>query len=262
MTNVRILAGKTALIVGASSGINLAIARRLGEHGARLAIVSRTLGKIESAREALSAEGLEVSSWAGDVRDAASMTTLVEQVAAAYGPLDIVVSGAAGNFFATAESMSANAFKTIVDIDLLGTFNVMKAAFPHLKVPGASLINISAPQGQRAMWGQAHACAAKAGIDMLTQCLALEWGAKGIRVNAVSPGPIADTEGLARLAPDKDAMARVVSALALPRLGHGRDIGDAVVFLASDSSAYVTGTVLNCDGGMRLGNLSTPVSGQ
>ncbi len=261
MTPVPILAGKTALVVGASSGINLAIARRLGEQGARLAIVSRTPGKIEAARETLAAEGLTVRSWAGDVRDAAAIAAIADQVAAAYGLLDIVVSGAAGNFFATAESMSANAFKTIVDIDLLGTFNVMKAAFPHLRAPGASLINITAPQGQRAMWGQAHACAAKAGIDMMTRCLALEWGAKGIRVNAVSPGPIADTEGLARLAPDEAAMARVVASLALPRLGRGRDIGDAVVFLASDSAAYVTGTILDCDGGMRLGDLSTPVSG-
>ena len=262
MSNVLALAGKTALVVGASSGINLAIARRLGEQGAQLAIVSRTPEKIHAAREALVAEGLSVRAWSGDVRDAEAMSLVATEAAKAYGPLDIVVSGAAGNFFATAESMSANAFKTIVDIDLLGTFNVMKAAFPHLRTPGASLISVTAPQGQRAMWGQAHVCAAKAGIDMLTKCLALEWGSKGVRVNAVSPGPIADTEGLSRLASNAEALERVRMSLALPRLGQGRDIGDAVVFLASDAAAYVTGATLDCDGGMRLGDLSTLVSGQ
>lgn len=254
-----LLGGKTALVVGASSGINLAVARRLGQHGARLAIVSRTPDKIEAARHRLAEEKLDVRAWAGDVRDAAAMGAIAAEAAEAFGPLDIVVSGAAGNFFATAEAMSANAFKTIVDIDLLGTFNVLKGAFPHLRKPGASLISISAPQGQRAMRGQSHACAAKAGVDMLTRCLALEWGEYGVRVNAVSPGPIADTEGLARLAPNEALLEKVRSALALPRLGRGRDIGDAVAFLASDSAAYITGTTLDCDGGMRLGALTSPI---
>lgn len=249
---------RVALVAGASSGINLAIARRLGEHGAKLAILSRTPDRIEVAAETLTAVGLTVRAWAGDVRDAAAMERIAAEAAEAFGPLDIVVSGAAGNFFASAETMSANAFKTIVDIDLLGTFNVLKAAFPHLRKPGAAIVNISAPQGQRAMRGQAHACAAKAGIDMLTKCLALEWGEHGVRVNAVSPGPIAGTEGLARLAPSEAALARVQASLALPRLGRGQDIGDAVAFLCSDAAAYVTGTILDCDGGMRLGDLADP----
>lgn len=251
--------GKVALVVGASSGINLAIARRLGQFGATLAIVSRTPDKIDTAAQLLQSEGLTVRAWAGDVRDAPAMGRIAAEAAQAFGPLDVVVSGAAGNFFASAEGMSANAFKTVVDIDLLGTFNVLKGAFPHLRKPGAAIVNITAPQGQRAMAGQAHACAAKAGVDMLTKCLALEWGPQGIRVNAVSPGPIADTEGLARLAPSAEALAQVQSALALPRLGRGQDIGDAVAFLCSDAAAYVTGTILDCDGGMRLGDLANPI---
>ena len=89
--------------------------------------------------------------------------------------------------------MSANGFKTVVDIDLIGTFNVLRASFEFLRRPGASLISITAGQATRASMFQAHVCAAKAGINMLTQCLALEWGPAGVRVNAISPGPIADT---------------------------------------------------------------------
>lgn len=252
------LSGKKALVVGASSGINLAIAKRLGEQGARLVVASRTPERIAAAAEGLRAEGLDAIGIAGDVRDAAAMEDVAGQAARHLGGIDIVVSGAAGNFFASAEEMSANGFRTVVEIDLIGTFNVFKAAFAHLATPGASLVAISAPQAQRAMRNQAHACAAKAGVDMLTKCLALEWGAHGIRVNGVSPGPIAGTEGLARLTGDGDLADRVQAALALPDFGRGSDVGDAVAFLCSDAASYVTGTILDCDGGMRLGDLPVP----
>ncbi len=252
------LSGKNALVVGASSGINLAIAKQLAEHGARLVIASRTPERIVAAAEALRAEGLDAIGLAGDVRDAAAMEDVAAEAARHLGPLDIVVSGAAGNFFASAEEMSANGFRTVVEIDLIGTFNVFKAAYAHLRAPGASLVAISAPQAQRAMRNQAHACAAKAGVDMLTKCLALEWGVRGIRVNGVSPGPIADTEGLARLTGEGDMAERVQAALALPYFGRGSDVGEAVAFLSSDAASYITGTILDCDGGMRLGDLPVP----
>jgi NAD(P)-dependent dehydrogenase (short-subunit alcohol dehydrogenase family) len=252
------VSGKKALVVGASSGINLAIAKRLGEQGARLVVASRTPERIAAAAEGLRAEGLDAIGIAGDVRDAAAMEDVAGQAARHLGGIDIVVSGAAGNFFASAEEMSANGFRTVVEIDLIGTFNVFKAAFAHLATPGASLVAISAPQAQRAMRNQAHACAAKAGVDMLTKCLALEWGALGVRVNGVSPGPIAGTEGLARLTGDGDLADRVQAALALPDFGRGSDVGDAVAFLCSDAASYVTGTILDCDGGMRLGDLPVP----
>lgn len=248
------LAGKVALVTGASSGINLAIARRLGEYGARLAILSRTPDRIEAAAAGLRAEGYDAAALAGDVRDAAHIADLMDDLAARTGPIDIVVSGAAGNFFVNAEAMSPNAFKTVIDIDLIGTFNVIKAAFPHLRKPGGSIVNVSAPQAQRAMPRQAHACAAKAGIDMLTRCLALEWGVHGIRVNAVSPGPIDRTEGLARMAAGDGLMNAIVNDMPMKRLGQGEEIGEAVAFLCSEAASFVTGTVIDCDGGMKLGN--------
>ena len=113
----------------------------------------------------------------------------------------MLVSGAAGNFVAAVNAQSSNGFRAVVDIDLIGTFNVMRAAYPHLTKPGAAVINISAPQSFIPMRYQASACAAKAGVDQLTRVLALEWGGDGIRVNSISPGPIAGTEGMRKLAP-------------------------------------------------------------
>jgi hypothetical protein len=253
----QLLAGKTALIAGASGGINLSIAQRLGELGASVAIVSRDQGRIDAATKSLTDSGIQAQGFAGDVRDAPAMKAIAERASAALGQFDIVVSGAAGNFFSAADEMSANAFKTVVDIDLIGTFNVLSCAFPHLRTPGASLVNISAPQAQRAMKFQAHVCAAKAGVDMLTKCLALEWGQFGVRVNAVSPGPIAETEGMKRLAADPAHTERIRAALALPRLGTKLDVANAVAFLCSEASSFITGAILDCDGGMRLGDLQS-----
>lgn len=252
------LSGRVAVVVGASSGINLGVAQRLGSLGARLAIVSRTPDRIEAAAAVLAKDGIDVTAHAGDVRDAPTMQAIMAEVAATKGPIDIVSSGAAGNFFVPAAEMSPNAFKAIIDIDLIGTFNVLSAAYPHLRRPGAVLVNITAPQAQRAMPKQAHACAAKAGIEMLTRCLALEWGVEGIRVVAVSPGPIADTEGFARLATDAVLSEKIRGALALPRFGAPSDIGNAVAWLCSEAAGFVTGTTIDCDGGMRLGNLYAP----
>ena len=167
------LSGRNAVVVGASSGINLGVAHRLGSLGAQIAIVSRSLERIAAAADTLRADGLDVTHHAGDVREATAMQAIMTEVADAKGPIDIVLSGAAGNFFVPAAKMSANAFKTVIDIDLIGTFNVLSAAYPHLKRPGAVLVNITAPQAERAMPMQAHACSAKAGIEMLTRCLAL-----------------------------------------------------------------------------------------
>jgi NAD(P)-dependent dehydrogenase (short-subunit alcohol dehydrogenase family) len=119
----RCLSGRNAVVVGASSGINLGVAHRLGSLGAQIAIVSRSSERIAAAADALRADGLDVTHHAGDVREATAMQSIMTEVADAKGPIDIVLSGAAGNFFVPAAKMSPNAFKTVIDIDLIGTFN-------------------------------------------------------------------------------------------------------------------------------------------
>ena len=114
------------------------------------------------------------------------------------------------------------------------------------------MISITAGQAVNPTMLQSHACAAKAGINMLTRCLAMEWGAAGVRVNAISPGPIRDTEGMARLAPTPESEAAVKRLIPLGDYGEKRDIADLAVFLCSDSAKYITGAILDCDGGFSL----------
>jgi NAD(P)-dependent dehydrogenase (short-subunit alcohol dehydrogenase family) len=249
-----LLAGKVAFVAGASSGINLGIAQRLAEQGAKVAIISRSAEKIAAAAKTISDKGYPCIGLAADVRDYAAVEAALAETEAKFGKIDIVLSGAAGNFVAPALGMSANGFKTVVDIDLIGTFNVLRASFQHLNRPGASLVSITAGQGARPSMFQAHVCAAKAGINMLTKCLAMEWGPAGVRVNAISPGPIADTEGMARLAPTAEAEARVKARVPLRDYGEKIDIAEAVVYLSTESARYITGTILEVDGGSGLGD--------
>ncbi|QOZ26669.1 SDR family oxidoreductase [Bradyrhizobium sp. CCBAU 51753] len=252
----RPLQGKVAFVAGASGGINLAIGRALANAGASIAIVSRSQERISQAARNLLADGHEAIGLVADVRDYGPVESALAQTVERFGNIDIVVSGAAGNFLAPAMGMSANAFRTVVDIDLIGTFNVLRAAFPYLRRPGASLISITAPQGATPSMFQAHACAAKAGINMLTKCLAMEWGPAGIRVNAISPGPIADTVGMARLAPTAELEAQAKKRIPLRDYGTKEDVANVAVFLASDLASYITGAILNCDGGVSLGDAS------
>jgi NAD(P)-dependent dehydrogenase (short-subunit alcohol dehydrogenase family) len=249
------LAGKVAFVAGGSSGINLGIAKRFAAAGAKVAIISRSPEKIEAAAKEVAAFGTCIG-MAADVRDYAAVEAALKRTHDELGPIDIVLSGAAGNFVAPALGMSANGFKTVVDIDLIGTFNVLRASFEFLNRPGASLISITAGQAERASLFQAHVCAAKAGINMLTKCLALEWGPGGVRVNAISPGPIAETEGMARLAPSPEAEARVKARNPMRRYGTKDEIADMAIFLSTDKAAYVNGAIIPVDGGSGCGDAS------
>lgn len=245
-----LFAGRAALVTGGGSGINQRIAERLAEQGASVALVGRTQAKLDAVAAGITSRGGTSAGFAADVRDYDALSLAVAAAREQFGEISIVVCGAAGNFAAAASAMSANAFKSVVDIDLLGTFNTCRAVFEHLRRPGSSIINISAPQAVQAMPYQAHVCAAKAGVDMVTRTLALEWGAAGVRVNSIIPGGVLDTEGMDRLAPAgpvRDAMARQVP---LKRLATKDDIADMVVFLCSDAASYVTGAILPCDGGL------------
>ncbi|MEO1329870.1 MAG: SDR family oxidoreductase [Pseudomonadota bacterium] len=234
--------GARVFVFGGTSGINLGIARCFAEAGAAVGVASRNQEKVDAAVAQL---GAGAKGYALDVREPEAVGAAI----ADWGETDVLISGAAGNFPAPAVGMSPNAFKSVVDIDLLGTFHVMRAAFPHLKKPGASVINISAPQAQVPMAFQSHVCAAKAGVDMLTKTLALEWGGVGVRVNAISPGPIENTEGMARLAPTEAAGVAVKKSVPLKRYGQAEEIGRACLWLASDAAAYVSGVILPVDGG-------------
>lgn len=245
-------AGKHVFVAGGSSGINLGVAHRFAEQGAKVAICSRSADRIEGAVEDLRQHGGETLGIPADVRDYGQVETALKTAKDALGTIDVLISGAAGNFVAPALGMSANGFRTVVEIDLLGTFNVFRAGYDLLTRPGASLIAISAPQALHPYAYQSHVCAAKAGVDMLVRTLAVEWGPDGVRVNSIIPGPIEDTEGMNRLAPTPEAKKKATEGTPLRRYGQKAEIGDAALFLSSSMAGYITGVNLPVDGGAVL----------
>ena len=256
-----LLKGRHAFVTGGTIGINLGIAQRLAQAGARLSLLGRNAERGQRAVEALKAAGGEAAFHQADVREYAAVERALREAVARWGTLDILVNGAAGNFPAPALGMSSNGFRAVVDIDLVGTFNSCRAAFEHLRQPGAAVVNVSAPQAYAPAPLQAHVCAAKAGVDMLTRVLAMEWGGAGVRVNSITPGPIAGTEGMARLAGDAEGAAHVLRTVPLGRLGTLEDVAEAVLFLCTPAASFVTGAVLVCDGGWSLGGLGHLVPG-
>lgn len=247
-----LLAGKTAFVAGGTSGINLGIATRFAELGAKVAVLGRNPEKAQAAAAGIGRGAIGLNA---DVRDYAAIRGAMEHAANELGALDIVISGAAGNFLAPALGMSANAFRTVVDIDLNGTFNVFRGCYDLLNRPGASLIAITAGQAVNASPLQIHACAAKAGINQAIRVLAMEWGPE-VRVNGISPGPIAGTEGMSRLAPSASSDGGHQERIPLKRWGRIDEVAESAVFLCSESASYITGTILDCDGGSQLGDAS------
>lgn len=255
------LEGKVAFIAGGTSGINLGIAETMAKRGAKVAVLSRSPEKVDAAIERLTGYSQMIAGFAADVRDYDAIADALHQTCERFGEIDCIVSGAAGNFLAPIVGLSSKGFRTVIDIDLIGTFNVFRAGWEHVKKgaggqPGGSMIAISAGQAVHPKPMQAHACAAKAGINMLVKCLALEWGPAGVRVNAISPGPIANTEGMNRLTPTAGLEAELKQSLALRDYGSIQDVADMATFLASDAATYVTGSIFNVDGGNDLGDAS------
>ena len=248
----QILAGRVAFVTGGSSGIGLGVAKMLAVQGARVMINGRNAEKLVGAVEEIRSLGGTAEGVAADVRDYDAVAAALAQCRTLWGEIDILLCGAAGNFPAPVTGMSANGFKAVMDIDVLGTFNACRAAHEHLRKPGASVIAISANHASVAYPMQAHVCAAKAGVERLLQVLALEWGPSGIRCNLVNPGPIDDTEGMRRLAPTPEARAASVRTVPLGRFGTKDDIANLVLFLCSEAGAFCNGAVFVCDGGQAL----------
>ena len=244
-----LLDGQVALVTGGATGIGKEICRVLGAHGAQVTLASRKQENLEATVEELRAEGVDATFGVCDVREAEAVRSVVEAVVSERGRLDIVVNDAAGNFPAPMSKISPNGFKAVVDIDLLGTYNVTRSAFDAwMAGHGGNIINISAPFQQKGVVFQSHVAAAKAGVDSLTRTCAVEWGPYGIRVNAIAPGSIGGTEGVRRFSQVVTAGDdRPKNPLGLQ--GRGSDIAYLTLFLCSPMARFISGQVIAVDGG-------------
>ncbi|KAM7256249.1 hypothetical protein ACFE04_011990 [Oxalis oulophora] len=255
-----ILKGKVALLTGGGSGIGFEISLQLGKHGASIAIMGRRKHVLHSAVSALQHNGIPAIAIEGDVRKKEDAVRALEATFQRFGRLDILVNAAAGNFLIPAQDLSPNGFRTVLDIDAVGTFTMCHEALKYLKKgglgkdpsdKGGTILNISATLHYTATWYQIHVSAAKAAVDSTTRSLALEWGTDyDIRVNGIAPGPIEDTAGVSKLLP-KSIVDETMKE-PLYKFGEKWDIAMATIYLASDAGKYVNGTTLVVDGGMWL----------
>jgi NAD(P)-dependent dehydrogenase (short-subunit alcohol dehydrogenase family) len=243
-----LLEGRVALVTGGATGLGLETCRVLGRHGARVALCSRKESNLAHAVASLREDGIDAMYRVCDVRQADAVGAVVESVLARYARLDALVNNAAGNFPAPIANLSPNGFKAVVDIDLLGTFNVSKAAYERwMRDHGGAIVNVTAATQYRGMAQQSHVVSAKAAIDAFTRTCAIEWGADGVRVNVVAPGGMSGTEGVKRIAGGDEGSRSAQNPL--QRLGTTTEIAQAILFLASDAASYITGAILVVDGG-------------
>jgi 2,4-dienoyl-CoA reductase [(3E)-enoyl-CoA-producing], peroxisomal len=245
--------GKVALVTGGGTGIGRGIAEALARHGADVAIVGRKPENLAAAAESVGGTtGRRCLTIAADVRQPEAVDAAVDQTIRELGSLDIVVNNAAGNFFCPSGDLSPNGFGAVIDIDTKGTWHVSRAAYrAWLKDHGGQVLNISATLHYGGTPGQIHVAAAKAAVDAMTRTLAVEWGPDGVRVNAIAPGPIGDTEGARRLFPGGLA-DRLRSMIPTRRLGAIDDIVNLALFVLSDAGANLNGAILVSDGGLCL----------
>lgn len=258
-----LLNGQVALVTGGGTGIGLGISELLAELGAHVVIASRKPQHLEAALTTITARGHQASVVQLDVRDNEQVKAVVDGVEATHGRLDLLVNNAAGNFYAPSATLSPNAWKAVVEIDLYGTFYCSQAVYPIMaKQGGGRIVSTSMTLHYRGWPLMAHATAAKAGVDALTRTLAVEWAPQRIRVNAIAPGPI-PTEGVRKAftppaesgVPDVFAAAEEKMAeyarkgIPLGRWGTPRDIANMVAFLASPAGDWITGGIFVVDGG-------------
>ncbi|HRW97968.1 MAG: 3-oxoacyl-[acyl-carrier-protein] reductase [Cyclobacteriaceae bacterium] len=246
---MKLLEGKNALITGASKGIGRAIALQYASHGANVAFTY--LSSVEQGQaleKELQGKGVKAKGYRSDASDFAQADKLINDVVADFGSLDILINNAGITLDNLLLRMTEEMWDKIMQVNLKSCFNTVKAAArPMMKQKGGSIINMTSVVGLKGNAGQANYAASKAGIIGFTKSIALELGSRGIRSNAIAPGFI-ETEMTAKL--DEKTVQSWRDAIPLKRGGQPDDVANACVFLGSDLSSYMTGQVLQVDGGM------------
>ena len=252
------LEGQVALVTGGSRGMGKATAIGFAKAGADVAVASRKLPDLEVVADeirALGRKSLAVATHGGRVDQ---MQPLVDRVVVEFGTIDILVNNAGTNFFMPAIDMTENGWDAVMNLDLKGLFFLSQAAARVMREHGGGkIINVSSASGFKVQVPTGHYSIAKAGVIMATKVMALEWAEYNIRVNCIAPGAIQTRlyDSIFSLFPEEEAKVRkaeAVKRIPMGRVGEPRDIADAMIFLASDASSYVTGQTFAVDGGFLL----------
>jgi NAD(P)-dependent dehydrogenase (short-subunit alcohol dehydrogenase family) len=246
------LAERVVLVTGGGSGLGRAMALELGRLGAKVAVLGRRRHVLEETVAQLE-HGVAVPA---DVREPNAVAEAFDVAEAELGPITTLVNNAAGNFHVQAEELSPNGWRAVVGIVLDGTYYCSRELGRRVIARGgdnAQIVNIVASYAWTGGPGTSHSAAAKAGVVNLTRTLAVEWAPHGIRVNAISPGPVDTAETRGRLWPTEEIREHILRRIPLRRFGTEQEIAHACSYLVSDYAAYVTGDVLTVDGGAWLG---------
>ena len=248
------LKGMNILVTGGGSGLGLAMATKFVGCGANVAICGRTEEKLEKAAKELRQSDSKILTYLVDVRDYDAVGEMISYLNEEYGILNGLVNNAAGNFLSASEDLSPNAFKSVVDIVLHGTFNCTQHFGRHLidaKQKG-SVLNIVTTYTETGSAFVLPSSCAKAGVLAMTNTLAYEWATYGIRLNAIAPGPFPTKGAWRRLMPDEKSQELYLNRIPMHRFGNHEELANLAVFLMSDLSPYITGADVVIDGGERL----------
>jgi NAD(P)-dependent dehydrogenase (short-subunit alcohol dehydrogenase family) len=247
--------GKRILVTGGGTGLGRAMARRLMELGAELHICGRRAGILQETADALAnATGGKIHSHPCDIRAAPAVDEMVEAIWQQHGPLDGLINNAAGNFIAKTEDLSPRGFDAIANIVLHGSFYVTQAVGKRwiAEQRKGSIVSIVVTWVWTGSAFVVPSAMSKAGVAAMTQSLAVEWGPKGIRLNAIAPGPF-PTEGMTkRLAPTEALERKMIGAIPMRRVGKMSELSNLAAFLLCDEVSYLTGEVIAIDGGQWL----------
>ena len=244
------LQGKVALITGASKGIGKAVAHALGKEGAKVILVSRNQEALDEVAKEFEADGIVSLAIAANTGKEEDLALLVEKVVSAFGRIDILVNNAASNpVFGPIEMTDEKAFEKIMDVNVKGPFILSKLVLPYLqKNGGGSIINISSVEGKRPSKGLGVYSVSKSALIQLTKSMALEWGQYNVRVNAICPGLI-QTKFSEALWANEKILKHVLAGVPLGRVGQPEEMAGLVVLLASEKGSYITGSIIDADGG-------------
>ncbi len=244
------LEGKIALITGGAQGIGRAIALRFAREGARLAVSDINVEKAKETAKELEGLGCETLAIGGNVADARAAETMIEETLNRFGRLDILVNNAGITRDGVLLRMKDEDWDLVLAVNLKGAYHCTKAALrPFLKQKGGKIVNIASVTGQMGNAGQSNYAASKAGLMGFTKSVAREYANRNIQVNAVAPGFI-DT-AMSQAIPEK-GREFLIKQIPMERLGTPEDVAEAVLFLASSAADYITGQVLNVNGGMYM----------